>query len=131
MHWKIVARREQDFRLFTPSQEVIEFQINDPQGAVVKKERITLNDFGSAWGSLELTEAMPLGEYNIQFWDENRGNWIGSSKMFRLEEYKLPEFKVGIQTPEENGKKKVLSFGRSCRCHSSGGLLLRSPCGGR
>ncbi len=113
MNWKIVARREQDFRLFTPSQEVIEFQINDPQGAVVKKERITLNDFGSAWGSLELTEAMPLGEYNIQFWDENRGNWIGSSQMFRLEEYKLPEFKVGIQTPEENGKKKVFRLGEA------------------
>jgi uncharacterized protein YfaS (alpha-2-macroglobulin family) len=113
MHWKIVARREQDFRLFTPSQEVIEFQINDPQGAAVKKEKVTLNAFGSAWGSLELTEAMPLGEYNIQFWDEGRGNWIGSSQMFRLEEYKLPEFKVGIQTPEENGKKKVFRLGET------------------
>ncbi len=113
MHWKIVARREQDFRLFTPSQEVIEFQINDPQGAAVKKQKVTLNAFGSAWGSLELTTAMPLGEYNIQFWDEGRGNWIGSSQMFRLEEYKLPEFKVGISTPEENGKKKVFRLGET------------------
>jgi uncharacterized protein YfaS (alpha-2-macroglobulin family) len=113
MHWKIVARREQDFRLSTPSQEVIEFQINDPQGAAVKKQKVTLNAFGSAWGSLELTEAMPLGEYNIQFWDEGRGNWIGSSQMFRLEEYKLPEFKVGISTPEENGKKQVFRLGET------------------
>ena len=113
MHWKIVARREQDFRLFTPSQEVIEFQINDPQGAAVKKQKVTLNAFGSAWGSLELTEAMPLGEYNIQFWDEGRGNWIGSSQMFRFEEYKLPEFKVSIETPEENGKKKVFRLGET------------------
>ena len=79
----------------------------------MKKQKVTLNAFGSAWGSLELTEAMPLGEYNIQFWDEGRGNWIGSSQMFRLEEYKLPEFKVSIETPEENGKKKVFRLGET------------------
>ena len=113
MDWKMVARREKDFRLSTPSQEVVEFQINDPQGAVVEKSTITLNAFGSAWGSLELTEAMPLGEYNIQFWDEGRGNWIGSAKLFRLEEYKLPEFQVSIETPEENGKKRVFRLGET------------------
>ncbi|MCZ6484688.1 MAG: MG2 domain-containing protein [Acidobacteria bacterium] len=113
MDWKIVARREKDFRLSTPSQEIVEFQISDPQGAVVQKSTITLNAFGSAWGSLELTEAMPLGEYNIQFWDESRENWIGSAKLFRLEEYKLPEFQVSIQTPEDNGKKRVFRLGET------------------
>ncbi len=46
---------------------------------------------------------MPLGEYRITFWDEGRKNAIGGATLFRLEEYKLPEFKVSVNTPEETG----------------------------
>jgi hypothetical protein len=79
----------------------------------VKADKVTLNAFGSAWGELELTEAMPLGEYQIQFWDEGRKNGIGNATLFRLEEYKLPEFKVSVQTPEEDGKKKAFRVGET------------------
>jgi len=63
------------------------------RGTKISEGKSTLNAFGSAWGSLELAEQLPLGEYNIQFWDQGRKNGIGSAKLFRLEEYKLPEFK--------------------------------------
>ena len=70
-----------------------------------------MNSFGSAWGTLELTEAMPLGEYQVQFWEEGRKRGIGAATLFRLEEYKLPEFKVSVSTPEEGGKKKAFRVG--------------------
>src|SRR5207253_10909892 len=54
---------------------------------------------------------LPLGEYQIQFWDQGRANHIGDAKLFRLEEYKLPEFKVSVKTPEEDGKKKAFRLG--------------------
>ncbi|HEU4836791.1 MAG TPA: alpha-2-macroglobulin family protein, partial [Pyrinomonadaceae bacterium] len=73
--------------------------------------KATLNTFGSAWGSLELGEQLPLGEYSIQFWDEGYKQQIGSAKLFRLEEYKLPEFKVEVKTPEQDGKKKAFRVG--------------------
>jgi len=71
----------------------------------VKADKAKLNAFGSTWGALDLTEAMPLGEYRVTFWAEGRpnGQTIGQATLFRLEEYKLPEFKVSVQTPEESG----------------------------
>lgn len=99
--WKFIARQYDGSVYSTPAEATIEYEIYDPRGSKVHQGKSKLNAFGSAWGSLELTEQMPLGEYRIQFWDEGRKNGIGSATLFRLEEYKLPEFKVAIQTPEE------------------------------
>ena len=111
VNWKFIARRYNGSVYSTPSDAIVEFEITDPRGAKVKADKAKLNAFGSAWGSLELTEAMPLGEYRVQFWDEGRKHGIGDATLFRLEEYKLPEFKVSVQTPEENGKRKAFRVG--------------------
>jgi len=111
VQWKFIARQFGNGVYSTPVNQVVEYQINDPRGTKVSEGKSTLNAFGSAWGSLELTEQLPLGEYNIQFWDEGRRNNIGSARLFRLEEYKLPEFKVSVETPEQNGKKKAFRLG--------------------
>ncbi len=112
-NWKFTARRYNGSVYSTPANATVEFEITDPRGAKVNADKVTLNGFGSAWGELELTEALPLGEYQIQFWDEGRKNTIGSAKLFRLEEYKLPEFKVSVQTPEEDGKRKAFRLGET------------------
>ncbi len=111
VQWKFLARRYNGALYSTPAHQNIEFEIHDPRGAKVKEGTATLNDFGSAWGSLDLTESMPLGEYQVNFWDEGRHQHIGNATLFRLEEYKLPEFKVNIQTPEEAGIKKAFRLG--------------------
>ncbi|MBI3878676.1 MAG: alpha-2-macroglobulin [Verrucomicrobia bacterium] len=113
VQWKFIARRYNGSVYSTPSDATIEFEITDPRGAKVKADKAKLNPFGSAWGALELTEAMPLGEYQIQFWNEGRKQHIGNAQLFRLEEYKLPEFKVTVQTPEEKtaeGKPRKKAF---------------------
>lgn len=109
--WKFIARKFNGSVYTTPSNQTIEFEITDPRNSKVHAGKATLNAFGSAWGSLPLTEAMPLGEYRITFWSEGRTQHIGHATLFRLEEYKLPEFKVSVQTPEENGKKKSFKLG--------------------
>ena len=131
MNWKFIARRYNGSVYSTPADQTVEFEITDPRGAKVKADKATLNAFGSAWGSLELTEQMPLGEYRVQFWDEGRKHAIGNATLFRLEEYKLPEFKVSVQTPEENGKEEGLPSRRKGRGHHSGRLLLRRAGGQR
>ncbi len=113
VNWKFIARRYNGSVYSTPANATVEFEITDPRGAKVKADKTTLNAFGSAWGVLELTEAMPLGEYRVQFWDEGRKNGIGTATLFRLEEYKLPEFKVAVQTPEEAGKRKAFRLGET------------------
>jgi alpha-2-macroglobulin len=109
--WKFIARKYQDSVYSTPANQTIEFEIYDPRGARVKEGKSELNAFGGAWGSLELTESMPLGEYSVNFWEVGRGKHIGQAALFRLEEYKLPEFQVSVQTPEENGRKKAFRLG--------------------
>lgn len=112
VQWKFIARRKTDGSAYVnPANQVIEYEIKDPRGAKVKEDKVTLNAFGSAWGSLDLKETMPLGVYNIQFWIQGRGRMIGEAALYRLEEYKLPEFKVSVQTPEENGRKKAFRLG--------------------
>jgi uncharacterized protein YfaS (alpha-2-macroglobulin family) len=109
--WKFIARQYQGSVYSTPARQTIEFEIQDPRGAKVKEGKAELNAFGSAWGSMELTESMPLGEYRINFWEAGRNKHIGQATLFRLEEYKLPEFQVSVQTPEENGRKKAFRLG--------------------
>ena len=110
-HWKLVARLESPQGYLTPSDQELEIEITDPKGASVEKTRITLNRFGSGWGNLELTDAMPLGEYKIGFWDQGRKNWIGSQTLLRLEEYKLPEFRVRVEPPRQDDRPRVFSLG--------------------
>ena len=95
----------------TPANQTSNIVINDPRGIESNSGKATLNAFGSAWGSLELGEQLPLGEYSITFWEEGSKQQIGSAKLFRLEEYKLPEFKVQVKTPEQDGKKKAFRVG--------------------
>lgn len=95
----------------TPSNQILEYEITDPRGSKLKQGKLKLNEFGSAWDSLKLSEKIPLGEYRVTFWTKGRKKHIGNAALFRLEEYKLPEFKVSVQTPEEDGKKKTFQLG--------------------
>ncbi|HSP06346.1 MAG TPA: MG2 domain-containing protein, partial [Acidobacteriota bacterium] len=111
--WKFTARQYNGSVYSTPANQTLEYEIYDPRGTKINEGKAKLNAFGSAWGSADLTEAMPLGEYRITFYDEGRNNSIGGATLFRVEEYKLPEFKATIQTPEENGRKKTFRVGDS------------------
>jgi uncharacterized protein YfaS (alpha-2-macroglobulin family) len=111
LQWKFIARQAKGGAYSTPANRIFEYVINDPRGSKVSSGKATLNAFGSAWGSLELGEQLPLGEYSIQFWEEGYKQQIGSAKLFRLEEYKLAEFKVAVKTPEQDGKKKAFRVG--------------------
>ena len=111
VQWKAVVRRYNGSVYSTPANATIAFTITGPDGAKVKEGDLKLNEFGTGWASLELTEQQRLGEYHVQFRDKGNNTHIGNATLFRLEEYKLPEFKVAVQTPEENGKKKAFRTG--------------------
>jgi alpha-2-macroglobulin len=127
VQWKFIARRFAGGVYSTPANQVVEYQINNPQGAKVSEGKANLNAFGTAWGSLELSEQLPLGEYQVQFWDQGRANHIGDAKLFRLEEYKLPEFKVAVKTPEEDGKKKSFRLGEKVEVNIQADYYFGGP----
>ncbi len=109
VQWKFTARRFDGETPTNPAGATLHYTITDPRGTKVADGSAKLNAFGSAWGSLPLTATMPLGVYDISFRDGK--NDVGSAQLFRLEEYKLPELKVEVHTPEENGKKKLFRLG--------------------
>jgi uncharacterized protein YfaS (alpha-2-macroglobulin family) len=111
VEWKAVVRRYNGSVYSTPANQTIWFRIDGPDGALVKEGELKLNEFGTGWSSLELTETQRLGEYRVTFRDSAKGNHIGNATLFRLEEYKLPEFKVAVQTPEVDGKKRAFRTG--------------------
>src|SRR5688572_17899277 len=101
VQWKIIARiREQD-RWITPANQSLHYEINGPRGDKVVEGTATLNAFGSFWAELPLTPAMALGPYTISLRPASQKTELaGQAQLFRLEEYKLPEFQVSVSTPE-------------------------------
>jgi uncharacterized protein YfaS (alpha-2-macroglobulin family) len=92
-----------------PANQVVEYQINDPRGTKVSEGKATLNSFGSAWGSLELANSCRSANTTFSSGTRAASQHIGSAKLFRLEEYKLPEFKVAVKTPETGRQEERLS----------------------
>ncbi len=109
--WKIVARVYDGKQYLTPAGRRLEYEVRGPRGRTVKKGKLALNDFGAGWTELRLDKKMALGAYRVQFWTEGRRRGIGGAMLFRLEEYKLPEFQVTVAVPEENGRKKTFRQG--------------------
>ena len=112
VNWKVVARRQRGETYAVPSEETIVMRITDPRGGEVRKEKLKLNNYGSAWGEFTLSGDPALGPYTVVFLDEKERRGIGSAPFFRVEEYKLPEYRVTVKTPEEkDGRKKTFLLG--------------------
>lgn len=125
MQWKVTARRQQKDLYTTPAGEKLKYHVQDARGQKVKEGEVTLNSFGSAWGELELTAEMTLGQYQIIF-AHGPQSYIGAGQ-FRIEEYKLPEFKVTVQTPEENGRAKIFRLGEKVEVTVKGEYYFGGP----
>ena len=97
VQWKMIARVREDDRWITPANQTLTYVITSPRAEKVKEGTATLNEFGSFWAELPLTADMPLGQYMIEFKQRDQ---VGGAMLFRLEEYKLPEFQVSVATPE-------------------------------
>ena len=111
VQWKFIARTGDGEQWKTPAGGTLHYEIVNPRGESVLSADAKLNAFGSAWGELPLTTAMPLGQYSIRFRATEKSQYVGYANLFRLEEYKLPEYRVSVTTPEENGKQTMFRLG--------------------
>lgn len=111
--WKVVARSHDGGAYVTPAGARLAYTVRDPRGATVGEGELELNEFGSGWASLETTESMALGEYQVRFQavDDDSRTSVGAASLFRLEEYKLPEFEVSVELPEEDGRPALVRTG--------------------
>lgn len=98
VQWKMLARVRRNEDWDTPAGESLDYEIFNPRGEKMASGVAKLNAFGSFWSELPLTADMPLGVYQVVF--KSKDTHRGSAELFRLEEYKLPEFLVKVATPE-------------------------------
>jgi len=105
VRFKVVHRVEEDGALAVQEGLKLKVTIHDPRGAKVHEGEYALNDFGSAHGEFRLGAEPSLGSYRIQvqplgatapvqgwYWRGGLGNW----GQFRVDEYRKPEFEVGV-----------------------------------
>ncbi|MCA9003196.1 MAG: hypothetical protein KDB61_14830, partial [Planctomycetes bacterium] len=103
VHWKLSARQHTGLQYSTPSGHKLVAKLIDPRGGEIDTAEFELNEFGSAHGSFETGKSMALGQYSLRLEDpENDNAGIASAVLFRLEEYKRPEFEVTVTTPMED-----------------------------
>ena len=90
-----------------------------------------LNAFGTAWTSLALGESPALGEYQVTFWTQQRRQRIGTAKLFRIEEYKLPEFEVAVSVAEDAaGHTKAFTLGETVEAKIKASYYFGGPVAG-
>jgi uncharacterized protein YfaS (alpha-2-macroglobulin family) len=104
VRWKLIARKRKAGAYATPGGELLKFVVTGPRGAKVDGGEVKLTPFGGAWGELSLRADLPLGEYTIEF--RKGEERLGGETLFRLEDYRLPEFKVEVAAAGE-GKGAV------------------------
>lgn len=109
--FKITVRGYDDSTFNTPSQKPVQARIFDARGTKVFEKDYVLNDFGSFADELSLDEKATLGQYRVELYSDNWGTHLGSSPLFRLEEYKLPEFIVNVKPKPNSDGQTIYQLG--------------------
>ncbi len=105
VRWKLIGRKRDGGELVTPGGATVRFEVVDPMGETVSDGEVKLTDYGTAWGEFRPTAEMPLGEYSVRFSDADQV--VGGDVLFRLEEYRLPEYKVAVAIPAKSGAVRL------------------------
>ncbi|MDF1837779.1 MAG: alpha-2-macroglobulin family protein [Planctomycetota bacterium] len=134
--WKLSARRHTGLQYSTPAGQELIAKLIGPRGEEIDSAEVKLNDFGSAFGSFETGESMALGQYSLQLIDPlgpDGSHQIAYAALFRLEEYKRPEFEVTVRTPMDHsgpGKEprpKVFVLGDEVQAEVQATTYFGSP----
>ncbi|VAX35756.1 hypothetical protein MNBD_UNCLBAC01-213 [hydrothermal vent metagenome] len=107
--FKAILRKYDGIRFLTPEGMQVKARIYDARGNQVREKVYALNAYGSFSDSFMLDEKASLGEYRLELQMPDNRHHLGSTPLFRLEEYKLPEFLVNIK-PEPKEDQKFSSY---------------------
>ena len=109
--FKGIVRQYDGINFKSPKGMSIKARIYDVRGNQVQEKEYILNTYGSFNGTLKLDEKATLGEYRITISRVDNNSQLGSSSLFRLEEYKLPEFLVNIKPQAKTDKISTYRLG--------------------
>ncbi|MFH1157332.1 MAG: MG2 domain-containing protein [Pseudomonadota bacterium] len=108
--FKGLLRQPKDGLFSSPAGMQVKARIYDAQGKQVKEGSYTLNDYGSFDDTLALDDKATLGEYRLQLYTADFNTDLSSVSLFRLEEYKLPEFVVNVKPEPKDDKAAIRAY---------------------
>lgn len=109
VYWKVIARsRGKDWTLSLP-EETLSWEIIGPRGTVIDQGKAEWNEYGSFDSQLSLKAEYELGVYTIR-WRNERNDTISETALFRLEEFRLPEFEVSVSAHRFGSKEESTAF---------------------
>lgn len=125
--WKALSRISEAGFYTIPGNEKLEYAIINPRGQEIEKGNLKLNEFGSVSREFKIPADATLGNYALRLKPSGDKSWRSNDTLFRLEEYKLPDFKVDIVIPEEGGTKKVFKPGETIEAHIEAQYYFGAP----
>jgi hypothetical protein len=109
--FKGIVRHYDDGKFSNTAAMAIRARIYDARGVQVKEGTYSLNEYGSFDDTLMLDEKATLGDYRMEIYTADLSTHLASTALFRLEEYKLPEFLVKIQAKPSGTDTKTAAPG--------------------
>jgi hypothetical protein len=131
IQWKCLLRLKSPKGYSTPADEKLTYRILDPRGATAWEGEFVLNTFGAAWSSAKTDASHALGEYQLEVL--RQGNHVASAPLFRLEEYKLPEYEVAVGVPDDParpGAKRLFRLGERVEAEVEASYYFGGPVAG-
>ena len=89
----------------------LRFEVQDPKGNKVFKQRVDADAFGVAHTQFQLAHEINLGNYQIEVVPERANLAAPAQKTVVVKKYVLPKFKVGVETAREYYLPKELIKG--------------------
>ena len=96
--YKGVIRQDIDAKLTVPNLRDVTVTIQDAEDKTIETKTLPLSGFGTFHGSFQLYPEMPLGTYRFFVEPEGGGQRIEGT--FDVREYRRPDFKVTVNTPQ-------------------------------
>lgn len=110
VNFKAMLRQPKGGRFSVPAGMNVKARIYDAQGKQVLEKDYALNDYGSFDGQLSLDDKAVLGEYSLQLYTADANNHLSTVQLFRLEEYKLPEYTVNVTPEPKEAKDGIAAY---------------------
>jgi uncharacterized protein YfaS (alpha-2-macroglobulin family) len=95
VYFKGILRERTDAGYKIPAGRMVSVTVTDDEGSNIYEKELPLSTRGTFTGELDLPEEAPLGNYNINASIADSS----ASGYFQVEEYKKPEYKVRVTTP--------------------------------
>jgi alpha-2-macroglobulin len=99
VNWNIILRDVYYAETTSLVGKMVDVIIRDPKNSEIWKKNIKVDEYGAVSGEYDLGklgDEPPLGEYKIFVEYRKKGKSWTHAATFRIEEYKLPEFRVSV-----------------------------------